>query len=114
MYKFLVFFLFVFAAFSCGTKDKPVGILPKEKMADILIEVHLAEAKANFYQFKTVDSSKVLFLQYKKDLLLKQGVAPAVFDSSYNYYARNVKDFNDIYLKVIDNLTQREASNKID
>lgn len=111
--QLLILALF-YAMFACQTKQDNQGLIPKDKMARILIRIHLAEAKSNFYQFKTIDSSKIMFSNYKDELLKKEGVSPIAFDSSYNYYSRNVNDFNQIYTMVIDSLTIREAMNKID
>jgi hypothetical protein len=109
---FLVLILFSFLA--CNRKDvTPEGILPKEKMVSIFIDMHIVESQISSLNLKR-DSSRLLFKHYEQKVLEKHNVNDSLYQESYNYYLYNVNDMEKIYDAVIDSLSLRERITKID
>jgi hypothetical protein len=100
---------------SCGGKnDKaPDDLLSKEEMVRILVDVHIAEAKVT-QKGLVQDSAKKIFTKSKLDILNKYHVKPEVFERSFDYYMKNLKDMDDIYASVVDSLSFLEARGKLD
>lgn len=112
--KYLIFFLLIFLSFSCDKKQAtPKGVLPKEKMVSIFIDMHITESKISALNLKR-DSSKVLFSHYEQEVLAKHNVTENKYLDSYAYYIENINELESIYDAVIDSLSLRERMLKID
>lgn len=104
---FLILVAFVsFAA--CNNANKPPeGILSKEKMVGILLDMHIAEAQVNTLSINR-DSSRLIFHHYEQEIYEEHNVADSIYLASYNYYLGQVKDMDEIYSAVVDSLSLRE------
>lgn len=80
---------------SCsGTVFNSVDVIGKDRMANILYDIALAEAFVETYQFKDSSTNKDSALQKEIDLVLKyHSVEPAQFSKSYHFYQQHPKDF---------------------
>ncbi|MEL5993388.1 DUF4296 domain-containing protein [Hymenobacter segetis] len=87
---------------------KPLDLVPREKMAQMLADLHQLEAQVESSRLSP-DSSRALFLAQQKNLYWKHEVTDSAFQRSYRYYGIHNKDLNEIYVGVIDTLTHREA-----
>jgi hypothetical protein len=115
MAKWLFFPLLILLV-SCenGSKilsTRPSGVLSKEKMTEIFVEINLAESVlrvGNPPHNQTADSI------YQKSQLLKVyqkfDITPDDFSKSLAYYSEHVVELNAIYLEVINRLTSMEAN----
>ena len=94
---------------ACSTKpEPPQDLLPQEKMVEILIEVHLLEAKIKNLSIRPIDSAKVVYAHYEKLLFADFNITQDQYERSFNYYTENLPEFKDIYTTVVDSLMQRE------
>jgi hypothetical protein len=106
---FLPIICFLFSA--CNSEDVkqvPAGLLSKEKMISILIDVHIEESKLMQRNFKP-DSGQIAFRNRKEEILKKNGVSQEDFQKSYQYYMENITEMDAIYAIVIDSLSLRES-----
>lgn len=93
---------------SCGNESQlPDGILKKDQMVNALIQVHLSEAKCG-QSFLKGDTSQILFARLQEAAFSKLGITKPQYDSSYQYYMRNLGDFDEIYARVVDSLSLKE------
>ena len=93
--------IFSFLLMQCGTKDRiPSEMVPKEKMVDILLDIHLMESKIESVRFGSRDSMQVAYLNAQKDILQKYKVDSATYYKSYDYYFEKMYHMKDIYEKV--------------
>ena len=76
-------------------------------MADWMIKVYLAEARASAWSIPR-DSAYKLFVPYQDTLKRRNGLADSTLMKSYLYYLENSKDMEAIYDIVIDSLNLRE------
>lgn len=85
----------------------PAHLVPREKMINLLIELHLLEARTDAAALPS-DSARALFRQQQKNVYRRYEISDSVFVQSYRYYAIHEKDLDEIYTIVVDSLTQRE------
>ncbi|MDB5269578.1 MAG: hypothetical protein JWP58_2618 [Hymenobacter sp.] len=87
---------------------KPLDLVPREHMAQMLADLHQLEAQVENSRLPP-DSARALFLAQQKSLYWKHEVSDSTFQRSYRYYGIHGKDLNEIYAAVIDTLSKREA-----
>jgi hypothetical protein len=111
---FLPLACFLLAACNTGGEQQkpPAGLLPREKMINILIDVHIAEAIVTQRNLPA-DSARILFQDYKEGILKKMGVDKEAFQKSYQYYMDNVRELDAIYAIVVDSLSLRESRGQL-
>jgi hypothetical protein len=92
---------------SCGQKKElPEGILNKEQMTEILLDIYYAQAKVDNARLKR-DSSEQLYLYYQDYLLEQSDLDSATFYKSITYYLDHPKEFDVINEIVLDTLNLR-------
>ncbi len=89
-----------------GNNEKNL-ILKKEKMTDVMVDVHLAEAVLRNKKISGEKLDKITSDAYHK-IFNKHAITKAQFDSSFAYYERNIEKFNEIYEEVIVRLNKRQ------
>ncbi len=110
MKKFLFCLLLLSA---CVESPKPPpGTLDKDRMINILIDIHIAEAKASGASLRSQDSVTVYYKTLEQDVFKKHGVDSTTYYNSYRYYMANIKQMDQIYAAVVDSLSLRENSIK--
>ena len=103
--------LILFALFllSCQKEERPENLISKEKMASILIDIHLAEAYSDNSRLK-----KDTLFSFYKDLeirsLEEHGVDSLSFFQSYDYYSTHIQELDQIYEWVVDTLNAEQAA----
>jgi len=106
------YFFLLITFFACSPKktpeSKPSGLLPKDKMTDVLVDIHLAEGAADNRRLKPQQFDLMMTAKYK-DLFEKHGITFEQFNDSYNYYLNHADQFSEIYTEVINKLTTRES-----
>lgn len=108
------FLVLLMAAAACkGPEDIPEDILPKEKMVQLLIRIHIAEAAVGVRNLPS-DSASKLFKAYQNELFKKAEVDDSVYARSYSYYVERPELMDQIYAAVVDSLSLRESVGKMD
>ena len=104
-------FLFCFALVSCN-QDKtvviPDSVLSEEKMAAVLVDVHLLEATLNIGSFSKDNITKDAMAP-KTDILKKHSLTKEQYDESFTFYARNPQLLTEVYLKVLSELSKMQS-----
>lgn len=113
-FRILAFFCLLLL-FSCKQGGgvmltRPAGVLDKESMIDLLVDINIAEASlryGNVQHTMTGDST------YQKSLYLevfeKNKVKPDDFQKSLDYYSEHVDELNSIYTAVVEKLSSMQA-----
>ena len=102
-------FLVMLVLTSCNEANKlPIGILPENKMINLLIELHLTEAKVSIKNLPQ-DSSVKFYNYLQNKVFAENKVDSIIFSNSYNYYSTDSKKIDAIYTAVIDSLSLRES-----
>lgn len=105
-FAIIVSLIFIFAACS----NRPKGVLNQEDMTNILTDMHkLDGALVDRGLMSTNDTTKIKYYNF---IFSKYKTTKADFDSSLVWYTKNPQEFNNIYNKVLINLTSLEKDVK--
>ena len=96
----LKIFLLTFWLTACGSNDKPENLIPQDKMAKVLSEIHILEAQINNLHFQHEDSSVYVYQKMKVQMLKTFDLDSATFRSSFKYYTLNPDKMKEIYSEV--------------
>ena len=95
--------LLVLALLACDRT--PRGVLSVNKMADLIVDLKLAEAyiEAHNRDFDSDSSKQVI----KQSIFKKHGITQQDYDSSLVWYAHNMEDYTKAYDKAVGKLQHR-------
>ena len=105
----IVFFAFLFfAACDEPVVEKPENLVKENKMIDMLVDVHLAEAL--YYNRFRQDSAIIntTSTDFYYSVLDKYNVPDSVFEKSLIFYLSKPKNFEKMYRKVQSRLSEME------
>lgn len=87
-----------------GCKKEDPNIIPKEKMIELLVDIHKSEAVVtlNHSKFSTEGKKRSL----REAVLMHHNVSQEQFDRTLEYYSYNIEEYMEIYECVIDRLKQ--------
>jgi len=109
----IIFVISIFVS-GCSSDEKPPeSTLSEEKMAVILTDIHIAEARVTKLQLRSLDSSLLIFNKLKADIWKKYKVDTLVYRTSYSYYMTHPQKMARIYEKVNKKIELREKNNNI-
>ncbi|MEY4611963.1 MAG: hypothetical protein RL246_2282 [Bacteroidota bacterium] len=86
--------------------------LDQEKLAQILVDIHLDEAKISGMEIVSVDSNMLLFNALEKSTLKKHQIDSVTLIHSFHAYVREPKDFIKLYERVNEIMEQRKKANE--
>lgn len=102
---YLVIILLVTACYQYRKPEKPKNLISKSKMVDILIDIKLISS-ANTTNKKVMEK---LGINQEAYVYTKHNINNMQFVLSNDYYAYNIKDYEEIYAKVKDSLEKLKA-----
>lgn len=98
----LIWGLIFFA--SCSDSNAPENLIDKNKMANVLIDMHLADASLDY---KYNQDSMLMYAKSKYNYLFnKHKIDSSAFSSSLKYYSNDNSVFGEIYKNVKDSLSR--------
>ena len=101
--RLTILVLLVMLLASC---DKtPQGVMSLNSMADLIVDLQLAEAYIESHYDEFADDSSKLVL--KQSIFKKHGITQQDYDSSMVWYAHNMEDYTKAYDKAVGKLQQR-------
>lgn len=96
---------------SCGEKETtveiPANILPKEKMVQVLTDVHLAEAEANLRTLPDSASKEPIGFQKIFD---KDSITKKQYEESLTFYIDHPVLLDSIYTQVLNELSKIQGT----
>lgn len=103
--ELLLMFICVLTLSFTACSNRPEGVLSNSEMSDYLTDLHVLEGMIvqNGMQIDPNDRRPVY---YYNALFQKHGITKAQFDSSLVWYAKNPKQFERVYARVMQNLDQ--------
>ena len=91
------------ALLSCGRT--PDGVLSVNEMADLIVDLQLADAYIDSHSMDYESDSSMLVM--KQSIFKKHGITQEDYDSSLVWYAHNMEDYNKAYDKAVNKLKER-------
>lgn len=83
---------------------KPEQFLSEKEMVNLLYDIHLGEALANRSRYNYGDSLKIESNEIYQAVLRKYQLTDSVLSLNLIYYSARPKEYEKIYIKVIDRL----------
>lgn len=103
---------YVLLLLGCSKEGKvPDGVLTKDKMVPLLIDIYIGESRVNHLRLSR-DSSMAIFDVYEEELFKQHEVTDSVYRRSMTYYYDHPKKLEEIYGIVLDSLNLREQQLK--
>lgn len=115
MQKFLIFsFIFLFVACKETAEEQiPDYVIPAEKMANVLVDVHLVEATLNVGMganpMNPSFSGQPNAGHITEDVFKKHGISKQLYDTSFTFYSQHPQMLNEIYQTVLNELSKKQA-----
>lgn len=115
MMRRLFYLVAIFPLLIAGCGKKNDMVLDKDDMAELMADIHIAEAVVDLnHNIFNDDSSKMLL---KQSIYAAHGVTAAQVDSSYKWYGHHIEDYMEVYdltLKILDKRQEEliSASNR--
>lgn len=109
--KYFVCILFSILFVGCASETQvavPDTILPKEKMVEVMTDVHLLEASMNLNVYN-IDKTVAENPTPGFDVLKKNNITKQQFDESFDFYSRHPSLLNEIYEIVLNDLSRMQA-----
>jgi hypothetical protein len=95
-----------------GKQDIPEGLLNKQEMTHVMIQIHLLEAKIGRLGLRT-DSAKVVYKHFESELFRELKMDTSYFNKSFSYYSKKPEIFTKIYNAVVDSLIEMESREQL-
>lgn len=89
-----------------GYIEPPEGLLSKDKMAAILVDMHIVEGASTFNKIKgdTLEAT-----DYINKIYDKHGVTDSSFKESFSYYAKMPEEYEAVYEIVVEELNKMDV-----
>ncbi len=102
--------IILFLAIACDDSvvEKPRDLVSRDQMISLLVDIHLSEAVYQIKRFSSEELKKYSETDFYYSILKKYGVADSTFEKSLIYYSSKPKEFEKIYTRVINRLTEME------
>ncbi|TCC91128.1 DUF4296 domain-containing protein [Pedobacter hiemivivus] len=101
-----LYIVIVFFSISGCKPGVPKDIIQPDEMAKVLHDIHIADSYIG--QVARPDSVKIIAAGYYKGIYKKYDIDSALYNKSMNYYYKEPKVLNDIYVKVTGQLTKEK------
>ena len=107
---FLLFCILVQACSSDKTVVVPDSVFPKEKMATLMLDVHLLEASMNLNAASPENIASIGGNGGPtSDILKKHNITKKQFDESFDFYTKNPQLLSEVYQLVLNDLSKMHA-----
>ena len=93
----------VIVGFSCNQSVKKQEVLPPTKMTELLIDIHILEARVDKLRL-TNDSAFAVYNTLEQEIFEQNEITKPEYEMSYQYYLSNPKELDQIYAIVVDSL----------
>lgn len=105
----LIFFCLLFCACSeKKTENIPDHILPIQKMAAVMIDIHLLEASISL-NATSVDKFTIGSSTPGFEVLKKNNITKKQYDESFDYYTQHPALLNEVYQLALNDLSKMQA-----
>lgn len=105
-----ILILLLLTALACSDPvvQKPAKLVSRDDMIDMLTDIHLAESIFQSKRYTTEELSRFKESDFYYSVLKKHKVADSTFEKSLIYYSSKPKEFEKIYTRVLNRLTQMQ------
>ncbi|WP_420580920.1 DUF4296 domain-containing protein [Reichenbachiella sp.] len=103
----------VIVGFGCNQTVNDVEVIPPSKMIELLIDIHILEARVDKLRI-TNDSSFAVFNTLEKEIFDLNDITKEEYERSFQHYLARPRELDQIYSVVVDslNLIQKRGYQK--
>ena len=105
-FAFLLLFSLFILACKGNNNQTPKGIVAKDTMAFVLLDIHLAEAGARTITNTPINETVVSYYQFIEK---NYHISDATFKQSMQYYTAHPEIMAEIYAKITEEMSKKEA-----
>jgi hypothetical protein len=87
---------------------RPSELMSRDEMIAVLVDIHLSDAAFQIRRYSSEDMKEISESDLYYSVLKKHQIADSVFETSLIYYAAKPKEFEKIYTRVINRLSEME------
>jgi hypothetical protein len=91
----------------CAKEERPAGILSREQMVKVLMDIYITEEKVNRLSLRQ-DSALAVFDRMEQKIFERAGAKDSMFEKSFDYYFSRPEELHLIYSAVVDSLQLKE------
>lgn len=106
----LLFTAYCLLFFSCGQREKsvivPADVLPKTKMAQVITDIHMAEADIDLRTAPDAPNRDTVNFQ---KIFVKQHINKSQYEKSLSFYVSHPELLNDVYQEVMNELSKMQG-----
>lgn len=108
----VVFFFIMFVAISCknSVEKKPDNLVPKDKMIELLADIHRLEGHVNNLNIQNSDTLAFIYRKMESDLFKKHKIDTSAYYKSYKYYLVDPEVFTDLYNQVLEKIKIKNSA----
>ena len=109
-----ILILFLCGFYSCSKNGGtiPEGVIPKDTMISVMADIHLAESRlmmsGKYAQNTNLKST------YMQEVLHRSNIDTSRLQKSFSYYSSQPELFSEMYDKVMEEISKRQATAKGD
>jgi len=111
--KPLIYIALALLTFACAKKERPENVLDPNKMAEIMVDIHLTQG-IDQARVLTKDSTLVSREALDNFVYANHSISQEDYQRSFEWYSDNLKEFDAVYARVIERLNQMEAARMVD
>ena len=97
--------IWLVSACTAPEDQQPDNLIDEGRMAAILTEVHIAEARVSRLSLRSIDSSNIVYKHLESQIFRKFNVDTATYRKSYIFYSAHPARIEAIYKNVTQKLT---------
>jgi len=105
-FAFLLLFSLFILACKGNNNQIPKGIIAKDTMAFVLMDIHLAEAGARTITNTPINETVVSYYQFIEK---KYHISDTTFKQSMQFYTAHPEIMAEIYTKITEEMSKKEA-----
>lgn len=103
----------ILAIIACtDTLTAPDNVIDEKTMSKILADIHLIEAKSSQLSFQAYDSTKVVYNELERRVMVKYKTDTTRYKASYKFYVTNPESMIRIYDETLKILKDMEEKRK--
>ncbi len=93
--------------------EKPRNLVPRDQMIEVLTDMHIAESVQNYQRYNSDPNKQFREADFYYSILHKYSLVDSVFEKSLLYYASYPKEYEKIYSRVLNRLSEIDEEQKL-
>jgi len=93
--------------------EKPKNLVSRDQMIEVITDLHIAESVQNYQRYNSDPNKQFTEADFYYSILHKHSLVDSVFEKSLLYYASYPKEYEKIYSRVLNRLSEIDEEQKL-